>query len=401
LTPPNRIDLADLVRRSRRLDAAGQGGEGAAASRLETIEAFGPNPGALRLRAFVPEGLPPGGPLLVALHGCTQTAAGFDRGCGWSTLAEAHGFALLMPEQRQANNANRCFHWFEPAHASRGAGETGSILAMVRHMLAAHRLDPARVGVVGLSAGGAMAGSLLATHPEVFAAGAVIAGLPHGAAAGMPQAFEAMATGGRPRPDEAWAEAVRQAADPGHAGPWPRIAIWHGEADSTVHPANGEALVRQWTRVHAVAAAETEALPGGGRRRVWRGDDGAAVVEHHSLPGVAHGVPIHAGTGEGRSGEAMPFILDVGVSAPHRILGFLGMASDAPRPQRAAAAAEGGGPGRAVSIGVVTVAPDGQARIGVAAEAAEPEGAAGTPSAGRDPGAVIRRALAAAGLLRS
>ncbi|MBV1799135.1 PHB depolymerase family esterase [Siccirubricoccus sp. G192] len=145
-----RINLADLVRQRSFQAAATR----TAAPHLTEVQDFGPNPGALRMLSFVPEGLPEGAPLVVALHGCTQNAAGYDRGCGWSDLARQLGFALLLPEQRQANNPNRCFNWFEPGDTARDAGEAASIRQMVAHMLAAHRLDPRRVFVTGLSAGG-------------------------------------------------------------------------------------------------------------------------------------------------------------------------------------------------------------------------------------------------------
>ena len=115
------------------------------------------NPGALRMLAFVPPGLAPGAPLVVVLHGCTQTAAGYDAAAGWSALATAHGFALLFPEQVRGNNANGCFNWFETGDSRRGGGEAASIAHAVAAAVAQHRLDPARVFITGLSAGGAMA----------------------------------------------------------------------------------------------------------------------------------------------------------------------------------------------------------------------------------------------------
>ena len=174
-----------------------------------------------------------------------RSAGGYDRGSGWSVLAARQGFALLLPEQRTANNANRCFNWFEPGDTHRDRGEAASIRQMVAHMVSRHRLDPQRVFVTGLSAGGAMTSVMLATYPEVFAAGAILAGLPYGAAQSMPEAFEAMATG-RPRPAAERAAAVR-AASP-HRGPWPRVAVWHGDADSTVRPANAAEILKQWQR---------------------------------------------------------------------------------------------------------------------------------------------------------
>jgi poly(hydroxyalkanoate) depolymerase family esterase len=341
--------------------------------------------------AFVPEGLPEGAPLVVALHGCTQNAAGYDRGCGWSDLARQLGFALLLPEQRQANNPNRCFNWFEPGDTARDAGEAASIRQMVAHMLAAHRLDPRRVFVTGLSAGGAMTSVMLATYPEVFAAGAIIAGLPHGAASNMQEAFEAMASG-RPRPARGWGDLVR-AASP-HRGPWPRVSVWQGEADSTVRPVNAEQILRQWTDLHGHSGAPVpEPTTDGHRHRVWRDAAGTILLESHSIAGMAHGVPIHPGEGEQRGGLAGPFILDAGISSTHRIAAFFGLGG---APAAAAMPARS-----VVPAGIIAIGRDGEARLGARAERPAPAGQAEAPAPyGFDPGRVIRRALEAAGLLK-
>src|SRR3954449_2871493 len=106
-----------------------------AGGRLTELTPSGSNPGALRMMAYAPPGLPSGAPLVVVLHGCTQNAAGYDRGAGWSTLADRHGFALLFPEQDRANNANLCFNWFQHADVTRGQGEVLSIRQMIGRMI--------------------------------------------------------------------------------------------------------------------------------------------------------------------------------------------------------------------------------------------------------------------------
>ena len=213
-------NIVQLVRNRREREAAAGASQGGGTG-LADVPGFGSNPGGLRMLAYVPAGLAPGAPLVVALHGCTQTAAGYDAGAGWSRMAERHGFAVLLPEQTRGNNPNTCFNWFQPADTARGGGEAESIRQGVAHMVQAHRLNAARVYITGLSAGGAMTAAMLAAYPEVFAGGAVIAGLAHGAAHSMPEAFEAMG-GRRHHSAREWGDLVR-AASP-HRGPWPRGA---------------------------------------------------------------------------------------------------------------------------------------------------------------------------------
>src|SRR5690242_12812622 len=105
-----------------------------ARSPLVEVRQFGTNPGALRMFAFVPDNLQHPRALVVVLHGCGQSAAGYDLGAGWSTLAKHYGFALLMPEQQIANNANGCFNWFNPDDTLRGLGEAESIRQMIAHV---------------------------------------------------------------------------------------------------------------------------------------------------------------------------------------------------------------------------------------------------------------------------
>ena len=150
-----------------------------AKSHLREIQNFGTNPGALRMFAHLPPKQSGSLPLVVVLHGCTQTAAGYDQGAGWSTLANRYGFALLFPEQQRANNPNGCFNWFQTGDIERGHGEALSIRQMIAKMVADHPIDARRVFVSGLSAGGAMTSVMLATYPDVFAGGAIIAGLPY------------------------------------------------------------------------------------------------------------------------------------------------------------------------------------------------------------------------------
>ncbi len=317
--------LSDTLARLARLRAAGVGVGGAGANEPDHLPPafdFGANPGALDARLYAPAGLPAGAPLVVVLHGCKQTAAGYDRGTGWTTLADRHDFAVLYAEQRTANNANRCFNWFQPGDIARDAGEALSIRRMVDAATTRLRTDPRRIYVTGLSAGGAMTAVMLAAYPDVFAGGAVIAGLPYGVAATIPEAFDRMRGQGLGT-DTQLVTRVRAAT--AHRGPWPTLSVWHGSADQTVVPSNAEALLTQWRGLHdlAIAPAQSEIVDGH-RRRVWRDRAGRAVVEAYTIAGLGHGTPIDAGSPDG-VGASGAYILDAGISSTHHIARFWGL----------------------------------------------------------------------------
>lgn len=294
---------------------------------LSDLPDFGSNPGALRARYFVPKRLSDHAALVVVLHGCTQTAAGYDRGSGWSQLAQEQGFALLFPEQQRANNPNLCFNWFNAEDTRRDSGEALSIRQMVAAMIAAHGLDPARVFVTGLSAGGAMTSTMLATYPEVFAGGAIIAGLPFGTAASVPEAFDRMRGSGGPQ-GPALSAAVRAAS--GHRGLWPTLSVWHGDSDATVAHANAALIVEQWRPLHDVTAAPvTIEIVNGYSRRVWRDAAGRAVIESYSISGMGHGTPLST-AGDEACGAAGPYMLEAGISSTRRIASFWGLADPQP-----------------------------------------------------------------------
>ena len=329
----------------------------AQAAETRQVTAFGPNPGRLLMFERLPDRLPAHAPLVVALHGCTQAATGFDDESGWAELAERFGFALLLPEQQKANNDALCFNFFRDEDNRRDQGEAASLRSMIATMLAAHRLDPARVFVTGLSAGGAMTAVMLAAYPDVFAAGAIIAGLPYGCAStgGNPvleayrmwyvwnpylgaAAWAASRCGisrGVPPfppaphdPDE-WRQLALEAGGADHATHgWPNVSIWQGDADRTVYPSNLGELVEQWTALHGIDRKPDQSETGPTYRHDSYADAAGVVqVEAYELPKLGHAVPVDPGTSPEQCGIAADeHFEDEDVCAALRIARFWGIA---------------------------------------------------------------------------
>ena len=303
----------------RRATNAGHG-----STRLREIFDFGSNPGNLRMFGYRPSILADNPALVVVLHGCTQTAAAYDLGAGWSTLADRYGFVLLLPEQQRSNNPNGCFNWFRPEQSRRGQGEPLSIRQMIEKSVVDHGIDRRRVFITGLSAGGAMTSNMLACYPEVFAGGAIVAGLPYGAAGTVQEAFQSMYQSPSRSASE-WGDLVRKASS--HRGPWPRVSVWHGDADKTVIPSNAQEILKQWTEVHGLPlSASATTRVDGFPRDVWINDAGDELIEAYTIPNMAHGTPLAIGEAEGACGVPGPFLLPVGLSSSYHIAKFFGIA---------------------------------------------------------------------------
>ncbi|WP_436534363.1 extracellular catalytic domain type 1 short-chain-length polyhydroxyalkanoate depolymerase [Actinoplanes sp. HUAS TT8] len=262
-----------------------------AAATLTQVGSFGSNPGALRMYAYVPDGLPTGRPLVVALHGCTQSASDYYSHSGWPKYADLYRAAVVFPEQTSGNNSLSCFNWFTAGDIARGQGEALSIKQMVDKAISAYGSDPSRVYVTGLSAGGAMTAVMLAAYPDVFAGGAVVAGLPYNC--GTVCQYQAQS-----KTPKQWGDLVR-AANPGYSGPWPKVGIWYGTSDTTVVPANATELRDQWTNVAGVSQTptSTSTLPGSTTVEQY----GNAVALYR-VQGIAHGTPVAPGSAENQCG---------------------------------------------------------------------------------------------------
>jgi poly(hydroxyalkanoate) depolymerase family esterase len=389
-------------------------------SPLVETTGFGTNPGDIRMFSFVPEKLQRAPALVVVLHGCGQTAAGYDIGAGWSTLAKRYGFALLMPEQQSSNNPRCCFNWFNPEDIARDSGEACSIRQMIARMTADLGVDRRRIFVTGLSAGGAMTSVMLAAYPEIFAGGAIIAGLPYGVASNVREALNGMLQSSARRAGEL-GDLVRHASN--HKGPWPRVSVWHGSADHTVNPANADAIVKQWLDVHRLPLQPmSEADVDGYPRQIWWNADGETVVESYTITNMAHGTPLGIADNDERYGAAGAFLIEAGISSSYHIANFFGLTERIRQPREAANTLAATVPAklatkptaRAVSAAAAkeaaktipaaaftsTQMPDLATVLWPRATPAPRPKPLPQPRRGIDVGAVITRALTAAGLMK-
>lgn len=325
------------------------------------VGGFGSNPGNLRMFKHVPAGLPAGAPLVVALHGCSQSAASYDAETGWQMLAERWRFALVLPQQQSSNNSSGCFNWFVSGDTARGQGEALSIKQMVDRMIADHAIEPSRVYVTGLSAGGAMTATMLATYPDVFAGGAILSGLPHRCATSQSAAFSCMNPGSDLGPAQ-WGDKVR-AAHPSWSGPWPVVSIWHGDADYVVRPMNLTESMQQWTDVHGIdQIADVSDSVAGYPHKVYKDASGQPRVETYTITGMGHGTPVDPGSGETQCGSAGAYILDANICSSYYIGRFWGLDNlDGVAPEVTLTAPDDG----AIVEGDVTVSASASDDVGV------------------------------------
>ena len=311
--------VSRLAASRRAMEAANGNNE----RRLEALTGFGTNPGELDARIYLPTEAP--NALVVVLHGCTQSAGVYDKGSGWSKLAERHGFALLFPQQRRTNNSNLCFNWYLPSDARRGRGEASSISQMIDHMATRYQLDRSRTFITGLSAGGAMTSVMLACYPELFAGGAIIAGLPFASANSLGEALERMRGQGFPSRRQL-SDRVKAAAD--HSGRPPVLSVWHGTQDTIVAPSNAAEIVDQWRGLHDIGGNGRQVeIVAGHRRETWSDRGGGVLIEKYDIRGMGHGTPLSTRDSEA-CGVAGPHMLEANICSTRQIAHSWGLIAE-------------------------------------------------------------------------
>ncbi len=217
-------------------------------------------------------------PLVVMLHGCTQSPDDFAAGTRMNFLAEEQNCFVVYPEQPSGANQAKCWNWFRTGDQRRGGGEPSLIAGITRQIMRDHAIDPKRVYVAGLSAGGAAAAIMGATYPDLYAAVGIHSGLACGAASDLPSAFVAMRQGNG---SEAFGK---------NSSPMPSI-VFHGDRDTTVHPNNGDQILEQSAKATSPTAKVLRGrVPDGHAytRTILTDGGGRAISEHWNIHGAGH-----------------------------------------------------------------------------------------------------------------
>ncbi len=234
-------------------------------------------------------------PLIVMLHGCTQDPDDFAAGTCMNALAEEHCCFVAYPAQSSAANPTKCWNWFKASDQQRNQGEPSLIAGITQEIISDYSIDPRRVYVAGLSAGGAMAAVMGMTYPDLYAAIGIHSGLPYAAASDLPSAFMAMNQCGIPMgspADKCVAPTERSRVVP--------AIVFHGDRDTTVHPRNGDQVIAQWATLHAsdkakaatklrVTVHEGQAPHGHAyTRAIYQDANSQALLEQWRIHGAGH-----------------------------------------------------------------------------------------------------------------
>lgn len=298
---------------------------------LTSIASFGSNPGNLNMYCYVPTGITQTASLVVALHGCAQTALNYSDQSGWNKLANRHKFIVIYPEQVSSNNSSKCFNWYESGDQTKGQGEALSIKQMVDYMKANYAIDTTKIFVTGLSAGGGMTSIMLATYPEIFNKGAIMAGLPYKAATSSFTAYSAM-NGSVTKTPSQWGDLVRN-ENSTYTGPFPDVALFHGSSDATVNITNATELIDQWTNVNnadQTADATNSSFQGNTsvEQKIYNDNLNHPVVYYYKITGMGHAISLDTGACPRQGGSTATYAIEKNFHSTYWAADFFGIVTN-------------------------------------------------------------------------
>jgi poly(hydroxyalkanoate) depolymerase family esterase len=279
---------------------------------------FSENPGNLTASYFSPKMAKPS--IVVLLHGCAQTGEKLAKQSGLLGLAKQHNFALLMPQQSLENNIKGCFNWYSASDFAKETGENLSIKNMI--LTLKQHLGGADVYILGLSAGGAMASSLLVNYPDLFKAGAIVAGIPFPCADGLITAISCMKNG----PSQSSSELTLLVSKlNSNQKSWPKLSVWTGANDAIVNPLNAITLAEQWANLSGITPMPQVKSKVGISIKSWGNKQDKAQVELIVVADVGHGIMVNPN--EVNGGEAADYLLESPISTAKHIIDFWHLSS--------------------------------------------------------------------------
>ena len=282
------------------------------------LDNFGANPGDLDASYYLPEkskssDVSPA--LVVLLHGCAQQGEILARQSGLLGLAKKHQFALLLPQQGLSNNIKRCFNWYSAGDFTKDKGESLSIKNMITTVQ--KQINVANIYIIGLSAGGAMASSMLVNYPDLFKAGAVVAGIPFPCADGLITGISCMKNG----PSQTAHELVMlvNKLNPEQAT-WPKLSVWTGTNDSIVSPLNSAKLAQQWAQLSSLAAKPIVDKKSAYTITRWQNAASETQIELVEVATLDHGIMVNPKVENG--GTVSDYLLASPVSTAKQVIDF-------------------------------------------------------------------------------
>lgn len=277
------------------------------------LENFNANPGNLSASYFVPN--TGNATIVVLLHGCVQQGEELAKQSGLLGLAKKHQFALLIPQQNLNNNIKRCFNWYSAEDYGKNVGENLSIKNMI--LTLKQQLGSQDIYILGLSGGGAMASSMLVNYPELFNAGAIVAGLPFPCADGLITAISCMKNG----PSQTAVELTQlvTALNP-QQSIWPKLSVWTGQQDAIVNPMNSMIFAQHWVNLTGIADTPNIEQSAEYTITTWKSNQEEPAVELVVVANLGHGIMVNPT--EENGGEVADYLLSSSISTAKHIIDF-------------------------------------------------------------------------------
>jgi feruloyl esterase len=283
---------------------------------LVEVKNYGTNPGKIKMFLHEPKVAKHSSlkkPIVIVLHGCSQSAEGIAKQTYWNLLADKYGFYVVYPQQNLINNPSLCFNWFSSEDTQKNQGESYSIKEMLNYMTTNYPVDEDRVFVYGVSAGAAMSVVLMANYPEIIDGGAILAGGPF-----MPELTDLQRIDLMFTPKENTAEKLGnpiKKLNSGFTGNYPKVVIIQGKNDLVVNPKNSDLLIKQWSFLHTIYNSLTDTISDFNQSRDvtkynFKNSEEESKVIYYEINRMGHSIPIDPGTLPNQGGERSMYTLD-------------------------------------------------------------------------------------------